>query len=148
MRSLALNMTQQRRLETLARAAGRTPQAMLRFVLRDGFDLCEMEVNESAVAEREARQLGYVSRDEARRPIKPPGGASGHWQRQLRHALEAAPPHAKHTRAAPHRAQQPSFRIPPTRTIRNRPEAQNATWPAGYVRHRGRAFQGGAAASW
>jgi len=43
---------------------------MLRFVLRDGFDLCEMEVNESAVAEREARQLGYVSRDEARRQTR------------------------------------------------------------------------------
>ena len=70
MRSLALNMTQQRRLETLARAAGRTPQAMLRFVLRDGFDLCELEVNESVAAEREARQLGYVSRDEARRQTR------------------------------------------------------------------------------
>ena len=64
MRSLALNTTQQRRLETLARAAGRTPQAMLRFVLRDGFDLCEMEVSESAAAEREAEQRGYVPRDE------------------------------------------------------------------------------------
>ena len=67
MRSLALNMTQQRRLETLARAAGFTPQAMLRFVLRDGFDLCELEVNESVAAERDAVRRGYVPRDEARR---------------------------------------------------------------------------------
>jgi hypothetical protein len=70
MRSLALNTTQQRRLETLARAAGRTPQAMLRFVLRDGFDLCELEVNESVAAERDAMRLGYVPRDEVRRQTR------------------------------------------------------------------------------
>ena len=83
MRSLALTTTQQRRLETLARTAGRAPQAMLRFVLRDGFDLCEMEVNESAVAEREARQLGYVSRDEARRQTRAViDAANAHKRRQ------------------------------------------------------------------
>ena len=70
MRSLALTMTQQRRLETLARAAGRTPQAMLRFVLRDGFDLCELEVNESMAAERDAKRHGYVPRDEVRRQTR------------------------------------------------------------------------------
>ena len=70
MRSLALNTTQQRRLETLARTAGRTPQAMLRFVLRDGFDLCELEVNESVAAERDAVRRGYVPRDEARRQTR------------------------------------------------------------------------------
>ena len=70
MRSLALNTTQQRRLETLARAAGRTPQAMLRFVLRDGFELCEIEVNESVVAERDAARRGYLPRDEARRQTR------------------------------------------------------------------------------
>ena len=58
MRSLALTPTQQRRLEKLARDAGRTPQAMLRFVLRDGFDLCELEVNESIAAERDAMRCG------------------------------------------------------------------------------------------
>ena len=47
MRTLELNTTQQRRLEKLARDAKRTPQVMLRFALRDGFDLCELEVNES-----------------------------------------------------------------------------------------------------
>lgn len=52
MPSLALSATQQRRLEKLARDTGRTPQAMLRFVLRDGFELCELEVNESMPAER------------------------------------------------------------------------------------------------
>jgi hypothetical protein len=84
MRSLALNTTQQRRLETLARVAGRTPQAMLRFVLRDGFDLCELEVNESVAAERDAMRRGYVPRDEV--------------QRQTRAVIDAA--HARKRRKA------------------------------------------------
>jgi NADH:ubiquinone oxidoreductase subunit B-like Fe-S oxidoreductase len=67
MRSLALTTTQQRRLEKLARDAGRTPHAMLRFVLRDGFELCEMEVNESIAAERDATRYGYVPQAEAQR---------------------------------------------------------------------------------
>ncbi|MFH1871639.1 MAG: hypothetical protein ABIK82_04585 [Pseudomonadota bacterium] len=33
----SLSQTDLRRLEKLARAAGRTPRAMLKFVLRDGF---------------------------------------------------------------------------------------------------------------
>lgn len=70
MQSVTLTTTQQRRLEKLARDAGRTPQAMLRFVLRDGFDLCKLEINESITAEREATQRGYVSREEARRQIR------------------------------------------------------------------------------
>jgi len=67
MQSVKLTTTQQRRLEKLARDAGRTPQAMLRFVLRDGFELCELEINESIAAEREATQRGYVSHEDARR---------------------------------------------------------------------------------
>jgi len=70
MRSLALTTTQQRRLEKLARDAGRTPQAVLRFVLRDGFDLCELEVNESIAAERDAMRRGYVSHEEVRRQTR------------------------------------------------------------------------------
>ncbi len=70
MRSLALSTTQQRRLEKLARDTGRTPQVMLRFVLRDGFDLCELEVNESITAERDAVQHGYVPHDEVRRQAR------------------------------------------------------------------------------
>ena len=70
MRSLAITSTQQRRLEQLARDAGRTPHAMLRFVLRDGFDLCELEVNESIAAERDAVRRGYVSHDEVRRQTR------------------------------------------------------------------------------
>lgn len=67
MRSLALTTTQQRRLERLARDAGRTPQVMLRFVLRDGFELCELEVNESIAAERDAARRGYVPDEQVRR---------------------------------------------------------------------------------
>ncbi len=53
MRPLALSPTQQRRLEKLAREAGRTPQAMLRFVLREGFDACEEDVRENLTADAE-----------------------------------------------------------------------------------------------
>ena len=70
MRSLALTTTQQRRLEKLARDAGRTPQAMLRFVLRDGFELCELGVNESIAAERDAMRRGYVPHEEVRRQTR------------------------------------------------------------------------------
>ncbi|MCM2288836.1 MAG: hypothetical protein NDI67_07395 [Sulfuritalea sp.] len=41
---LALSTSEQRRLERLAAAAGRTPKAMLKHVLRDGFDYCEYVV--------------------------------------------------------------------------------------------------------
>ena len=40
MQSLTLTAPERRRLERLARDAKRTPRAMLRFVLRDGFDYC------------------------------------------------------------------------------------------------------------
>jgi len=40
---------------------------MLRFVLRDGFDLCEPEVNESIAAERDAMRRGYVPHEQVRR---------------------------------------------------------------------------------
>lgn len=33
-----------RRIEKLAQAAGRTPESMLRFVIRDGLDYCEYAV--------------------------------------------------------------------------------------------------------
>jgi len=44
MQSLALTTSERRRLERLARDAKRTPKAMLRFVLRDGFDYCSYVV--------------------------------------------------------------------------------------------------------
>lgn len=56
----ALTKAQQRRLEKLAREAGRTPQAMLRFVLRDGFELCEEDVAAARSAEVELVRSGTV----------------------------------------------------------------------------------------
>jgi predicted transcriptional regulator len=44
MQSLTLTAAEQRRVKRLARDAKRTPQAMLRFVLRDGFDYCSYVV--------------------------------------------------------------------------------------------------------
>jgi len=59
-RPLGLTPAQQRRLERLAREAGRTPSEMLRFVLRDGFDYCEQEISASRVADKETKRLGVV----------------------------------------------------------------------------------------
>ena len=56
----ALTGAQQRRLEKLARDARRTPQAMLRFVLRDGFDLCEEDVAAARSADVELARSGTV----------------------------------------------------------------------------------------
>jgi len=50
---VALAPLQQRRLERLAKRAGRTPKAMLKFVLRDGFDACEEDVQENLLADAE-----------------------------------------------------------------------------------------------
>jgi len=56
----ALTKAQQRRLEKLAREARRTPQAMLRFVLRDGFELCEEDVASERSAEVELARSDTV----------------------------------------------------------------------------------------
>lgn len=50
---IALEPAQQRRLERLAKRAGRSPEAMLKFVLRDGFDACEEDVRENLQADAE-----------------------------------------------------------------------------------------------
>ena len=60
MQQPALTRTQQRRLEVLAREAGRTPRSMLRFVLRDGFELCEEDIAAARAAEAEAAQFRTV----------------------------------------------------------------------------------------
>jgi predicted transcriptional regulator len=60
MKPFALTPAQQRRLEKLAREAGRTPAQTLKFVLRDGFDYCEWQVRESNAAEAEAKHAGTV----------------------------------------------------------------------------------------
>lgn len=43
----------QTRIARLARAAGRSPAATLRFVLRDGFDAVEQSIRENAIADAE-----------------------------------------------------------------------------------------------
>ena len=69
----ALTKAQQRRVEKLAREARRTPQAMLRFVLRDGFAICEEDVAAARSAEVELARSGTVPHrqvsDEARAVI-------------------------------------------------------------------------------
>ena len=59
--------TQKRRLNKLARDAGRTPEQTLRFVLRDGFEFCEWEVRESLAAESDAARHGTIPNDEVQR---------------------------------------------------------------------------------
>ena len=44
---------QQRRLERLAKRACRSTNAMLKFVLRDGFNACEEDVRQNAQADAE-----------------------------------------------------------------------------------------------
>ena len=43
----------QTRISRLALASGRSPAAMLRFVLRDGFDAVELSIKENAQADAE-----------------------------------------------------------------------------------------------
>jgi len=59
-RPFALTPAQQRRLEKLARDAGRSAGETLRFVLQDGFEFCEWEVRESRAADAAAKRRGAV----------------------------------------------------------------------------------------
>lgn len=67
MKPLALTPAQQRRIGRLAHDAGRTPQQMMRFVLRDGLDFCEWAVRESLAADADVERRGAASNDEAMR---------------------------------------------------------------------------------
>ena len=67
MPQLTLTLAQQRRLERLAREAGRTPKTMLQFVLRDGFDACEEDVRENLAADSEFAAGKSVTHKEAMR---------------------------------------------------------------------------------
>jgi hypothetical protein len=82
----ALNQAQQRRLEKLAREAGRPAAETLRFVLRDGFEFCEWEVSESRAADAETKRRGAVPDAEA--------------QRRVRQVLEAAHGRRRNRKAA------------------------------------------------
>jgi len=67
MKPFALSAAQQRRLERLARDAGRSPEDAFRFVLRDGFEFCEWEARESRAADEDTRRRGAVPNEEAQR---------------------------------------------------------------------------------
>ena len=60
MGSLALTPVQQRRIAKLAALAGRTPEAMLRFVLRDGLEATEQDVRETIEADRDIDRNGAI----------------------------------------------------------------------------------------
>ena len=64
---ISLSPAQQRRLEQLARDAGRSSKAMLKFVLRDGFDVCEADLRESHAADAEFLAGNSVTHREAMR---------------------------------------------------------------------------------
>lgn len=70
MKSLALSPAEQRRLEKLARDAGRSPRSMMRFVLRDGFDFCEWVVRESLKSEESVRKHGTIPNEVVQREAR------------------------------------------------------------------------------
>ena len=68
--TFVLTLPQRRRLEKLARDAGRTPVETFRFVLRDGFEFCEWEVRESRAADADTKRRGAVAHEDARRRVR------------------------------------------------------------------------------
>ncbi len=58
--TLALAKGDQKRLERLAMLAGRSPKAMLKFVLRDGFDAVEDDIRETLAAESDMALHGTL----------------------------------------------------------------------------------------
>lgn len=70
MRSLALSPAQQRRLEKLARLAGRTPQSMLYFVLRDGFEATAQDVRETIEADEDIDRNDAIPHSEVMAQVR------------------------------------------------------------------------------
>ena len=73
----------QTRINRLARASGRRPAAMLRFVLRDGFDAVELSIKENAQADAEFAAGATVAHTEVMRDAL-------NAVRQAKHELRAA----------------------------------------------------------
>lgn len=67
---LALSGADRKRLERLAAAAGSTPQRMLKFVLRDGFDYCEEFVRRVNEGIASGRRGAIVSDGEVRAELR------------------------------------------------------------------------------
>jgi hypothetical protein len=70
MRPVSLSSAQQRRLERLARDAGRSIEQTLKFVLRDGFEYCEWQVRESRNSDLEAKRLGTTPHEAVMREAR------------------------------------------------------------------------------
>lgn len=70
MTTAALTATEQRRLEKLAASAGSTPRAMLKHVLRDGFDYCEYIVQAVNQGLEDARSGKVTSSEDVRRQAR------------------------------------------------------------------------------
>ena len=66
----ALAKVDQRRLERLARMAGRSPRGLLRFVLRDGFEAVEQDIRETLAAERDIELHGAIPNAEVMRSAR------------------------------------------------------------------------------
>ena len=58
---IQLSKVAQTRISRLAHACGRSPAAMLRFVLRDGFDAVELSIKENAQADEQFAAGATVS---------------------------------------------------------------------------------------
>lgn len=76
---LTLSLTDTRRLEKLAQAAGRTPKSVLKHVLRDGFEATEhavravtsrMQTNQRVAHEDAMRQLDQMIQTHGRNKKK------------------------------------------------------------------------------
>ena len=68
--TLALAKSDQKRLERLAMLAGRSPKAMLKFVLRDGIVAVEDDIRETIAAESDMALHGTVPHAEVMRSAK------------------------------------------------------------------------------
>lgn len=70
MKAPDLTLSDRRRLEHLAAAAGRTPNSMLKHVLKDGFDYCEYVVAAVNQGIGEARDGKLVASADVRRKAR------------------------------------------------------------------------------
>jgi hypothetical protein len=68
--AIALARVDQDRLQRLAELARRSPRAMLKFVLRHGFDEVERDIRETLAAERDAALHGTVAHADVMRSVR------------------------------------------------------------------------------
>ncbi|MBK9573474.1 MAG: hypothetical protein IPO43_12430 [Rhodoferax sp.] len=80
---IQLSKVAQTRISRLALAAGRSPAAMLRFVLRDGFDAVELSIKENAQADEQFAAGAATSHADVMRDAR-------NAVNQAKHAAQAA----------------------------------------------------------